>query len=173
MDGIKHTDEIREVVMAVMAEMLPRQAELDAEKTRREALELRVNELIADNSKARAAADSAEQNAAVRAELQKLGVVKLDLAYRAVKDDFERLEDGRVVAKGGGAVRDYLAQFVAENPELLPARLGGGSGAGTGQRGRMETPVDLDKIRPGMSPEEMERVRQEIVRVASQTLRGM
>jgi len=33
--------------------------------------------------------------------------------------------------------------------------------------------VDLDKIRPGMSQEEMQRVREEIVRVASQTLRGI
>ena len=160
-------DDIREVVLAVMAEM-------GEETKRREALESRVNELMAENAKARAAADVAERNAVVRAELQKLGVAKLDLAYRAIKDDFERSEDGRVVAKGGGAVRDYLEQFVAENPELLPARLGGGSGAGAGQRGgRTETHVDLDRIRPGMSPEELERVRQEIARVASQTLRGM
>jgi ribosomal protein L29 len=33
--------------------------------------------------------------------------------------------------------------------------------------------VDLDRIRPGMNPEELERVRQEIARVASQTLRGL
>ena len=32
--------------------------------------------------------------------------------------------------------------------------------------------VDMDKIRPGMSAEEMQRVREEIVRVASQTLQG-
>jgi hypothetical protein len=32
--------------------------------------------------------------------------------------------------------------------------------------------VELDTIRPGMSAEEMQRVREEIVRVASQTLRG-
>jgi ABC-type polysaccharide/polyol phosphate transport system ATPase subunit len=32
--------------------------------------------------------------------------------------------------------------------------------------------IELDKIRPGMSAEEMQRVREEIVRVASQTLRG-
>ena len=33
--------------------------------------------------------------------------------------------------------------------------------------------VDLERIRPGMSAEEMQRVREEIVRVASQTLRGL
>ena len=41
-----------------------------------------------------------------------------------------------------------------------------GSGAGAGA-------VDIDKIRPGMSAEELDRVRQEIARVASQTLRGL
>jgi hypothetical protein len=33
--------------------------------------------------------------------------------------------------------------------------------------------VSLEQIRPGMSAEEMQRVREEIVRVASQTLRGV
>ena len=32
-------------------------------------------------------------------------------------------------------------------------------------------PVDIDRIGPSMSKEELERVRQEILRVASQTLR--
>jgi hypothetical protein len=32
--------------------------------------------------------------------------------------------------------------------------------------------IDIDKISPSMSKEELERVRQEILRVASQTLRG-
>ena len=31
--------------------------------------------------------------------------------------------------------------------------------------------IDLDRIRPGMSADEMQRVREEIVRVASQTLK--
>jgi hypothetical protein len=32
--------------------------------------------------------------------------------------------------------------------------------------------VDIDRISPSMSKEELERVRQEILKVASQTLRG-
>ena len=92
---------------------------------------------------------------------------------RAVKDDIYRSEDGRLMAQGGADMRDYLAQFVGENPELLPARLAGGRGRARGSEGRLGGGVDLDKIRPGMSAEEMERVRQEIARVASQTLRGM
>lgn len=132
--------------------------ELAEERRKREALEQRVNELVA-------AADAAERSAEIRAELQKLGVAKVDLAYRAVKDE---------VAKAPlEQVREHLARFVAENPELMPARIPGGSGAKGGQReSAAGAGVDLEKIRPGMSAEEMERVRQEIARVASQTLRG-
>jgi hypothetical protein len=108
--------------------------------------------------------------------LQKLGVAKVDLAYRVVRDDVQRAEDGRLVAKtdnGPVSLRDYLTQFVNENPELLPARIAGGSGMGSAQK---TVPsgggLDLDKIRPGMNPEELERVRQEISRLANQTLRG-
>ena len=156
--------EIRDVVRAVMQEM---------GFAERESLEKKVNELIAENQRARAAAETAERSATIRAELQKLGVAKIDLAYRAVRDDVYRGEDGRLMAQGGSELRDYLAQFVDQNPELLPARLAGGSGASVGQRSGPETGVvDLSRIRPGMSAEELDRVRQEVARVAAQTLRG-
>jgi hypothetical protein len=126
--------------------------ELAEERRRREGLEKRVEE--------------AERSSAIRAELQRLGVAKLDLAYKAVKDE---------VPREGGEMKEFLAQFVKENPELLPARLAGGSGASGGARGSGAGAgaVDIDKIRPGMSAEELDRVRQEIARVASQTLRGL
>lgn len=162
---------IQEFVKAEQSKAEPaHRAELAEERRRRENLEQRVNELIAENERARAKAEEAERSAAVRAELQKLGVAKIELAYRAVRDDIRRAEDGRLVAPDGSEARDYLARFVGENPELLPARLGGGSGAVVGQRTSRSGGVDLDKIRPGMSAEERERVRQEIARVASQTL---
>jgi hypothetical protein len=133
-----------------------------------------VNELIAENQRARAAAEAAERAGSIRSELQRLGVAKIDLAYKAVKDDIYRGEDGRLLAYGGLELREYLAQFVGENPELLPARLAGGSGARASQRNAMEAGgIDLSRIRPGMSADEMERVRQEIARVAAQTLRGL
>jgi hypothetical protein len=131
--------------------------ELAEERRRREGLEQRVNEL-------QAVAQEAEWTSAIRTELQRLGVSKVELAFKAVKDDLK--------AAKGDEVKEYLARFVGENPELLPARLGGGSGASAGHKSSPSA-VDLDKIRPGMSAEEMERVRQEIARVASQTLRGM
>jgi hypothetical protein len=159
-------DDIREIVMAVVQEFMPQKDELEQERKKREGLEARVGELMAR-------AEEAERSAAVRAELQRQGVSKLDLAYKAIRDEIHRSEDGTLIARGGGGMREHVEQFVKENPELLPARLAGGSGAGGGQRSSPgEAPVELEKIRPGMSPEELNRVRQEIARVASLTLRG-
>ena len=167
-------NDIRAIVQSVMQEFLGGQGELLEERKKRESLEQRVNELVTENQKARTAAEAADRSSAIKAELQKLGVAKVDLAYKAVKDDVYRSEDGRLMAQGGAEIREYLTQFVNENPELLPARLSGGSGASAGQRGvPTGSGIDLDMIRPGMSAEDRERVRQEIARVASQTLRGV
>ncbi|HTS64017.1 MAG TPA: hypothetical protein VMH28_18465 [Candidatus Acidoferrales bacterium] len=153
-------------------------AELEEERRRREQLERRLNEVVEENKRSRKAAEEAERSSTVRAELQRLGVAKIDLAFKAVQDGIVRTEDGRLVARTEGGdtpVRDYLTAFVTENPEFLPARIAGGTGMTATQKapaaGR-ET-VDLERIRPGMSAEEMQRVREEIVRVASQTLRGL
>lgn len=170
---------IQEYVTAERDKTAPaHQAELQEERRRREQLERRVNELVEENKRSRHVAAEAERSSAVRSELQRLGVAKIDLAYKAVQDGIVRTEDGRLVARtdtGEVPVKEYLAGFVAENPEFLPARIAGGTGVtgsfkapGTGRES-----VDLEKIRPGMSPEEMQRVREEIVRVASQTLKGM
>jgi len=151
-------------------------AELFDERRRREELENRVNELVKENQRTRQVAEEAERSSSIRSELQRLGVAKVDLAYRAVRDDVQRNEEGRLTARGEQGevpLRDYLAQFVQENPELLPARISGGSGMGSGSKAPpAATGVDLDKIRPGMSEDELAKVRQEISRVASQALRG-
>jgi hypothetical protein len=152
-------------------------AELLEERKRREQLEARMNALVEENRRSRMVAEEMERSNSIRSELQKLGVAKVDLAYKAVKDDISRLEDGRLVAKSSNGeigVRDYLTQFVNENPELLPARIAGGSGAGSTHK-----PVvagggfDLDKIKPGMSAEDMDRVRQEIAKLAGQSIRNL
>lgn len=176
-------NDIRGIVQAVIQEFMKAEqtkaepayrAELVDERRRRESLEQRVNELAAENDKARTRAEEAERHAAIRAELQRLGVAKVELAFRAVRDEVQRGEDGRLVAQDGSELKEYLTKFVGENPELLPARLAGGSGATAGTRGVAgASSVDLDKIRPGMSAEDLERVRQEIARVATQTLKGM
>lgn len=161
----QNADDLREVVRAVMNEM---------GIAERGELEKKVNELVEENRRARAAAEAAERNASIRAELQKLGVAKLDLAYRAVKDDVYRSEDGRLLGQGGMELKGYLEQFVEENPELLPARVTGGSGASAGNRDvEADGSIELSRIRPGMSKEEMDRVRQEVARVAARTLRGI
>ena len=150
--------------------------ELADERKRREQLERRVNELIDENDRSRRKAEEAERNAAIRDELQQLGVGKVDLGFKAVKDDVYRAEDGRLVAgtgEGEVSLHDYLVQFTKENPELLPARIPGGSGASGAQRSG--TPagggIDLSKIKPGMDPEERERARRAITEVASQSFR--
>jgi hypothetical protein len=153
-------------------------AELVEERKRREQLERRLNELVDENKRTRQMAAEAERSSAVRAELQRLGVAKIDLAYKAVQDGITRAEDGRLVARGENGevpLKDYLTSFVSENPEFLPARIAGGTGMTVTLKapsGGRET-VSIEQIRPGMSAEEMQRVREEIVRVASQTLRGM
>lgn len=186
MDEVKtEGTDLRSVIHGVIEEFVRAQqvkaepaykAELLDERRRREALERRLDELVQENQRSRQIAEEAERSASIRAELQRLGVAKVDLAYRAVKDDVHRDEGGRLVAKGGQGeipLRDFLSQFVQENPELLPARIPGGSGMGSGPKIAPNAGVDLEKIRPGMNPEELEKVRQEISRVASQTLRGL
>jgi hypothetical protein len=74
--------------------------------------------------------------------------------------------------EGEVSLKEYLSNFVHENPELLPARITGGSGTGPVQKAAPHGGLDLDKIRPGMSPEDLERARQEISRVAISTMRG-
>ena len=152
-------------------------AELQEERKRREQLERRLNEVVEENKRSRKAAEEAERNSAIRAELQRLGVVKIDLAFKAVQDAIVRAEDGRLVVRGESGevpVKDHLTLFVKENPEFLPARIAGGTGmtANSKATGTGKDAVDLERIRPGMSADEMQRVREEIVRVASQTLRG-
>src|SRR6185369_1651590 len=108
--------------------------ELLEERKRREQLERRLNELAEENKRSRQVAAEAERGSAVRAELQRLGVGKIDLAFKAVQDGITRTEDGRLVARGDNGevpVKDYLTAFVSDNPEFLPARIAGGGGMTT------------------------------------------
>lgn len=168
---------IEEFVRAEQAKAEPAyKAELLDERRRREELEHRMDDLVQENERSRQIAEEAERSSAIRSELQRLGVAKVDLAYRAVKDDIQRNEEGRLTAKGGQGevpVREYLANFVQENPELLPARITGGSGMASGPKAAPSAgAVDLEKLRPGMNAEDLDKARQEISRVANQTLRG-
>src|SRR6478609_4488612 len=99
-------------------------AELQEERRRREQLERRLNELVEENRRSKQIAEEAQTGSAIRAELQRLGVAKVDLAFKAIRDDIVRGEDGRLFARGESGemgVKDYLANFVNANPEFLPA----------------------------------------------------
>lgn len=183
MEGLDIQNIVRQAIQEYVSSETARtepahKAELQEERKRRETLERRVNELVEENKRSRQAAEEVERSSAIRNELQRLGVGKIDLAYKAVQDAVQRTEDGRLIAKadnGEVGLKEYLTGFVNENPEFLPARIAGG----TGMTATLKAPaagreaVDLDGIRPGMSAEELQRVREEIVRVASQQMRGL
>ena len=66
-------------------------------------------------------ADEAERSAAVRAELQRQGVAKLDLAYKAIRDEIQRGEDGKLIGivSIGDLVKDIICeqQFIIDQLE--------------------------------------------------------
>jgi hypothetical protein len=170
---------VREAVLEALREQqaAAKEVALSEERTQRAELEQKLNQLIEENRRARAQAEEADRHAAIRSELERLGVAKVELAFRAVRDDIERDESGKLIAKtpeGVESLTPYLRRFLDANPELLPARMTGGSGQVLGTRSEPDLArIDLDRIQPGMSAEELERVRQEIVRVANQAFRGM
>src|ERR1700722_17858388 len=116
----EETGDIRSMMQTVIQEFVKAEqnraepahkAELVEERRRRESLEQRVNELVAENERSRQKAEEAERSTAIRAELQKLGVAKVELAYKAVKDEIQRGDDGRLLAQDGAELRDYLTRF--------------------------------------------------------------
>lgn len=182
-----NNDDIRGIVRETIEEFVRKEqsktepaykAELVEERKRREQLERRLNELVEENKRSRQMAEETDRASTIRAELQRMGVAKVDVAFKVVKDDVYRTDDGRLLARGEQGemgLKEYLSHFLGENPEFLPARIAGGSGAVSAPKPAAVSngAADLDKIKPGMSAEEAERIRQEIVRIASQTLRGV
>jgi hypothetical protein len=181
------TSSIRSLIREVIGEFVrsedarsepAHKAELLVERQKREQLERRLNELVEENRRSKALAEEAERMATVKSELQRAGVGKVELAFRVIKDDVVRASDGRLVARteeGDVGLRDFVERFAAENPEFLPARISGGSGLTSVNKASVPQGggIDLEKIKPGMSPEELEKVRQEISRIATQTLKGL
>ena len=178
-------EDIRSVVRSAIEEYLDLQkrasepaykAELEEERKRREQLERRLNELVEENRRSRQMAEESDRHAQIKSELQRLGVSKVDLAFKIVKDEIVRAPDGTLVARtpeGERNFREYLSHFVQENPEFLPARIAGGSGVVSPARASSgAAAIDLERIRPGMSREELQRIREQISQVALQSLRG-
>lgn len=148
------------------------QAMLAEERRKRESLERQLGEMGEENRRTRRQSEQTDRVSRIQSCLQELGVRKVHLALRLVKDDIVRGDDGELYAEVKGArvpYKEYLEDFVGENPEFLPPRIAGGSGASGGERGGMRAGgVDLNSIRPGMSREEMAEAWKEVARLAGE-----
>lgn len=128
-------------------------AQLRAERTKRENLEKRVNELIAEGQASAARAEQADRYSQIRAELAAAGVVSVEDAFGAIRDGVARGEDGKLFGKGKDEseipLKEYVAGWVKERPHFLPARVAGGSGAAKNQGSAGAKTFTLDDIKPG------------------------
>ena len=123
---------IQEFVNSEQAKSEPaHKAELQEERKRREQLERRLNELVEENKRSRQWRRRRSASSAVRAELQRLGVAKIDLAFKAVQDGIVRTEDGRLVARGetGETAGEGISDRVRQRESGVSA------GADSGGRG--------------------------------------
>lgn len=105
----------------------------------------------------------------IRAEIAKhsLNPDSVDDAERYFRDEVRYTDDGSLV---GGSDEQPLTEFVASVVEKKatwqPPRSVGGAGATAGNR--RQPAVDLNDIKPGMKPEDLARVREQLSRVAAE-----
>ena len=141
---------------------------LEDERRRRAELERQVRELGEESRLLRRQAEESERRARLREGLKERGVRKTQLAMRLIEPDVKRGDDGDLVGEWEGSrlpLEEYLNRFVRENPEFLPPRIPGGSGA-TGSGSEMtRSGFDLDAIRPGMSLAETRQAWGEVARL--------
>ncbi len=179
--GADLEDMVRRAIGEYMRQSSERQEpalknKLGEERRRREGLERKLSEAQEENARARRRSDQVDKSAQIRSVLQELGVRRVDLAFKLVKDDMFRGEDGELYANelyanvDGTQVPcdDYLAGFVSENPEFLPPRIAGGAGAAAGSEDQMGPGFDLNRIRPGMSREDTAQAWREVARLTGQ-----
>ncbi len=162
----------------------PPEAKTDAEKkllaqlqrSEREGAKLakRMAKLETDAAETTRRAEERERHAAIRSELGALAVTKPDAAFKIVRDDIYRGEDGKLYAKNAEGdevpLKEHVAGWLKGFPEFQPPRTAGGSGA-VGQASSLSPPggaITLDDIRPGMKPEEKQRVYRRIAELASE-----
>ncbi len=142
---------------------------LEVERRRRLELEKQVKDLSEESRALRRQAEESERRSKLREGLRERGVRKTRLAMRLVEPDVRRDSDGDLVGDWEGSLiplDEFLNRFVQENPEFLPPRIAGGSGA-TGGRGSELTRsgFDLDSIRPGMNRDESRQAWSEVARL--------
>lgn len=150
-------------------------AELNEERRRREQLEAQVRQLLEKTRESEMEVARTRMTSAVRDELQKQGVTKVDLAFRAMKDDIRQADHGGYTVRGRDGdvpLQEFVKKFVDENPEFLPPRITGGSGSSGMGSDATGARFDIDAIRPGMSQEERRQVHAAIASLATQTFKS-
>ena len=175
-EGADLEDMVRKAIGEYMRQSAEREEpvlknKLGEERRRREGLERKLNEAQEENRRASRRSDQVDRHSQIRLVLQELGVRKVDLAFKLVKDDVFRAEDGELYANVEGKqvpYDDYLTSFVSENPEFLPPRIAGGAGAAAGTEDRLGPGFDLNRIRPGMSREDAAEAWREVARLTGQ-----
>jgi hypothetical protein len=115
--------DIKQIIRDTVQETLKQRGEPDYaaalrdETRRRESLERRVNELVAEIRCAREKAKEAEMALAVRTELQREGIADLVLWAPAIIQQLERDEAGHIVSKAGQPLRNLVREFVKEHTQ--------------------------------------------------------
>jgi hypothetical protein len=106
---------------------------------------------------------------ALRTELLKfVPPERIDAALRIFSPDVKYSEEGNIVGGSDDTpLKDFVEATIKQHEYLLPPKAVGGAGATAG--GRRAAPVDLNDIKPGMKPEELERVRGELHRIAQES----
>jgi hypothetical protein len=172
MPGAAETPDLKRLAQEAAEAAIRRLREEEAgrERERQAQSEDRVRDLEGRLREVEARAEAAEKREMIRETLRKSGVQNVELAYRAIRDDVAKNAEGKWVARDGNgelAVTEYVRQFLEANPELLPARIAGGSGSSGMRTGEGGGGFDLNSIRPGMDPAELSRVRSEVARLIS------
>jgi hypothetical protein len=118
-EGIDIKQIIRDTVRETLAqaEAPEYMAALRDETRRRESLERRVNELVAELRCARESAKKSELASVVRAELARVGVGDTALWAPAIIEQLERDEAGHIVSKAGQGLRAFVDEFVGEHTQ--------------------------------------------------------
>lgn len=141
---------------------------------------MKLRKIVEQQAKAQEEAtkktEAAEQKAAQReldlAVQEAIGNVNFanessrELVKEHLKRAAKRDENGVIVvesSKGEVPLKDYAASYIDQSPNLIAAPPAGGAGTGKGTPAKSGR-FDLDRIKPGMSPEENKEAFAEIAK---------
>lgn len=132
------------------------------------ALQRQVSELKAQKEESDRRAEEKDRHSAIRSALSGFEWANKNAqnaAFRIFESEIKRNEAGELVAPDGTAADEWIAKQMEDEHDYLlkPKQVGG---VGATNSGRKEKPIDLNDIKPGMSAEDLARVRAEIARLA-------